>query len=108
MAINWNQIIKVSFFSLALLFVLSLLATQILGIPPLKGGPIVLVLLIFGVIMFIWNLASKEQLHFTREDLIGLILIIALIVSVFIFLPQVVPEFFSTLRLETMSVIGLS
>lgn len=108
MAINWDDILKLSLFGMAAIFVLSYLATAVFGLPVLKGGPVILILLVFGAILLVWNLASKKNFDFDKSDIIALVLVAGIIVSIFIFLPQAVPQIFSTLRTDLLSVVGLS
>ena len=105
--VEWNDVIKVGLFGLAALFAGSVLASQIFGFEPLKGGAVVQILAIFGAVLLVWNLATKKSFDFSREDIVALVLVIALIVCLFVLLPQAVPSWFSVVRQNTAAIFGL-
>jgi|SRR3990167_1637205 len=100
-------LLGLSLVSLGLLGGLSLLLSQLFGITPLRVGPIILLFLALAVVVFVFNLVFKKNFDFDNKSIIAMVLVTAIIVGVYIYLPQTVPEVFSVATQELQSVVGL-
>lgn len=83
------------------LIVLLLLAAagfvlQGLGIITLpKIGPLFMLALVVAVVAFVFNFVTGKQPFSTAKDIVKVVLVTVFIILAFIFLPKLVPQFFS-------------
>lgn len=72
------------------------LLLQGLGIITLpKIGPLFMLALVVATVAFVFNFITGKQPFSTTKDIVKVVLAVAFIILAFIFLPKVVPQFFS-------------
>ena len=107
MAADFKEIMKLVLFGIFALLGLSAVATQIFGLEPINGGPLIFYLTIGGAILLVYNLATKKDFAFNKTEIFALILSVAIISAILFYLPSNQFAWFSVVKQNTMSVLGM-